>query len=115
MNAPGESCGETGTVKRIMGSEMIQNQLRFHDVDRKEEVGSVPLDKLPMIPRKGEVVVLFRDSVEPAEYEVTAVRYAYDLSPVADAPACVVLEVKPRKPPEYGLTTYLQGLLAKGR
>jgi hypothetical protein len=94
---------------------MTQAKLRFYDTDEKKEVGSTPLDKVPMIPRVGEVVILPEGSNNPAEYKVTEVNYEYRLSSATDVEtASVILAVKRRKPPAYGLTTYLAEL-AKGR
>src|ERR1035437_9298421 len=62
---------------QIIGSVMTQAKLRFYDTDEKKEVGSTPLDKVPMIPRVGETVILPEGSGDPAAYKVTGVKHEY--------------------------------------
>lgn len=88
---------------------MTQAKLRFYDTDEKKEVGSIPLDRVPTIPRVGEIIILPEGSGDPAKYKVTGVNHEYRLSSGTDVEtASVILDVKRRKPPEYGLTTFLQ-------
>ena len=87
---------------------MTQAKLRLYDTDEQKEVGSIPLDKLPMIPRVGEVIILREGSGDPAAYKVTGVKHEYRLLSATGVETAVILDVKRRKPPEYGLTAYLE-------
>jgi hypothetical protein len=93
---------------------MPQAQLRLYDSDERKEVCSIPLDRVPVIPRVGEIVILDEGSGDSEKsYEVKAVHHAYQRSPVVQV--SVILVVKRRKPLEYGLIGAMEEMQAKGR